>query len=1603
MKIKYIAILLILLCFLIGAASAADDGTVDSLDAAQDDAVSIDAVEEADEVASTEPTSTQTDEKLEQSNDEILKTGTNTVEVTNINTFRTAINNAVQDSENDTYIINLNAGTYKLTSNIAFNPGQYAPNIIINANGQAFTGTSYSFQFKNGCNITINDAIFGSKIENNYMLTLNNADLRHSTTNNGNLFIANSKLNSGITNNNNLTILDGNTFGSKLVIKGSGNIAFNDPEVVQYISDYNGNYILENVTISSTKTNNGNLTIRNSTISKKITNNGNLTIYNSTMNEQIVNNGILTIGDDAIFGKSFTLSGGGQIIINDPNRIAPYLSIYNGVYVIENAVLTTQKTNNGNLTIRKSTITATITNNGNLTIENSTINAQITNNGILTIADDVVFGNSFMVIGDGKIIINDPNRIALYTERVDGNVTFANVDLSSITRNNYGNLTIINSTVKSINNYGTLTFKNSTITGTVQNMLGATLIFEDDVIFGDNVVLSINAQSTIIINDTSKLVPYLSVYRGNWIIENQNIKTYEKTNEGNLTIRNSTIDTIIYNYGNLTIINSTILYSLFNYGNVTIINSTITTSAGYLNSDVKMIIINSTVNVRQSTNNGDLDIINSTLELTNKGLTNTGNVFMDNSTLTSFALSSNSRKMTVKNSIIDNSIANTGTLIIEGNTTFTKGISGEGTIIAEDINKYFNKIGVFTGETVIELGNYTRSILNSGNLTIENSTLNSESSYLTSENRDNGRLILINTTVNSNWANSGVMELYNVTINSIITNTGTLIISDDTIFGENFKITGNGNIIINDTQRVADFLVTYTGNIVLNNKTITDDKTNKGTLTLINCTIDSTIKNDGIINIADDVIFGPNAKITGEGEIVTNDITRLLPIIDAINGNYLINDAVLSKTYIFDGIVTLNNCTITNPDNINYGMLTLKNCTVDVGEDNTFLTNFGTVTISKDTKITGKIEDLVEGVIYEGAPKTWIVNDKTINIYFGSGGYLTSRVNPGDTLDFRGTIRPLHSLIINKPVNIISSTKDSFIDLDSHAGSYFGENPGACFSITKDGAYTNVTGINFHNTQVWIYNTHHVTLDSISVVVENQRIGSGVGVTSIRQNSSYITVKNSYFHTTENEGSSTLVLAWADYCTIENNTIEGDGMVGNLLYLTTYNVANLPLDIVYNSHNKIINNRIRGPDTAAAICYGICISGYDNLVDNNTITYSGSGITFQWGSGVDGIEQDTCLFGSGENVVSNNKLYGGCGISAGDIIYNNYMEGTLSVNGAKAYNNTANGLKIRGDAEITNNTIYGNVIYNTDAKNCLLENNDIKGDISIPAASTNNVISNNNITGSVTLDGSFNNLTNNRIMTSSEYAVSSNKLGKYNNLTGNYLVANGKVGNDAVSLRDPSNVIASAGVATKVEVSVPGEVTVNKTVQVTVKLTDANGNPLDGQVTVSSALGSETVNVTKGTGVYQYTPKAIGEDTISVKFAGNDTFYLSSNSSNVNVIAEKAPAQQNETKTPTKTPAKTVVSLSFVKAPKKVSKKAKKLIISAKLKVNGKLVAGKKLTFKFKGKTFKVKTNKKGVAKLTIKSKVLKKLLKKVKAGKKVKYQVSYGKKTVKKTLKVKK
>ncbi|MBQ6099261.1 MAG: hypothetical protein IJL02_05290 [Methanobrevibacter sp.] len=81
-----------------------------------------------------------------------------------------------------------------------------------------------------------------------------------------------------------------------------------------------------------------------------------------------------------------------------------------------------------------------------------------------------------------------------------------------------------------------------------------------------------------------------------------------------------------------------------------------------------------------------------------------------------------------------------------------------------------------------------------------------------------------------------------------------------------------------------------------------------------------------------------------------------------------------------------------------------------------------------------------------------------------------------------------------------------------------------------------------------------------------------------------------------------------------------------------------------------------------------------------------------------------------------------------------------------------------------------------------------------------------------------------------------------------------------------------------------------------------------------------------------------------------------------------------------------------------VKKTAKKFTLKAKLKINGKLQKGKTVTFKFNGKTYKVKTNSKGIAQKSLKKNVIKKL----KKGKTYTVKVTYLKDTIKTTVKVK-
>ena len=168
-----------------------------------------------------------------------------------------------------------------------------------------------------------------------------------------------------------------------------------------------------------------------------------------------------------------------------------------------------------------------------------------------------------------------------------------------------------------------------------------------------------------------------------------------------------------------------------------------------------------------------------------------------------------------------------------------------------------------------------------------------------------------------------------------------------------------------------------------------------------------------------------------------------------------------------------------------------------------------------------------------------------------------------------------------------------------------------------------------------------------------------------------------------------------------------------------------------------------------------------------------------------------------------------------------------------------------------------------------------------------------------------------------------------------------------------------------------------------------------GNVLVQVANKNYTVNVEKGQGNVSVTGLDVGTYTATAIFAGDAFFISSVKSYTFNVTAKPVqPEKKDDIKPVVK---KNTVKLVLKKV--KVKRSAKKLVLQATLKINGKAAKAKKITFKFKGKKYKAKTNKKGVAKAIIKKKVLKKL----KKGKKVTYSATYGKVTKKVTVKVKK
>ena len=530
---------------------------------------------------------------------------------------------------------------------------------------------------------------------------------------------------------------------------------------------------------------------------------------------------------------------------------------------------------------------------------------------------------------------------------------------------------------------------------------------------------------------------------------------------------------------------------------------------------------------------------------------------------------------------------------------------------------------------------------------------------------------------------------------------------------------------------------------------------------------------------------GDDAAIfkSGTNNVVKNNYPMSTDIIIDVNNAWIGKEAVIGITLNSAATGTANIMVggKTYTVNLTDGKATLKVSDLPAGEN----------TVKVDYDGDGKFKSSTNSTtfkVFDG-----IVTNETFFDYF-INGTLADYVPEGATLDFRGKFYShddvKFDLVINKPINMISTTGDAFIDLNTTAGSLLGENPGSCFTINNGGSGSNVSGIIFHNTQVWIYDAHNVVLNNISVIVENKRVGSGVGTTAIRHGSTNVTLKNSYIYTSNNGGSSSIVLTHVQNCTVENNTIVGEGNVGNLLYLNTFNDAGCDLS---NDYNKIINNKITGPSPAAGICYGIGINGNNNLIAGNVINYAGNGIVPAWGATPN------------NNTYCGNVLIGGASMSvaASSIAYNNTVSGTLTIgSGSVAYNNTAKAISVSSNSVVSNSSATATLTVQAGAKvanvtaaslsvngkNAVIENVFISGVGTIKSSATNTTLINSTFGGMLTVQSAKNTIKyNNIVLATGDAAILAT--GGDNVITNNYLIAGDKLGDNAVNSTVETNIV----------------------------------------------------------------------------------------------------------------------------------------------------------------------------------------------------------------------
>ena len=380
------------------------------------------------------------------------------------------------------------------------------------------------------------------------------------------------------------------------------------------------------------------------------------------------------------------------------------------------------------------------------------------------------------------------------------------------------------------------------------------------------------------------------------------------------------------------------------------------------------------------------------------------------------------------------------------------------------------------------------------------------------------------------------------------------------------------------------------------------------------------------------------------------------------------------------------------------------------------------------------------------AQTTHVVKQDNVNTIFSGVGYtLGDAVKAGDVLDFQGTIElegdASHSLVINKQVNIISSTKDAVIKLHTVAGSLLGDAPGSSFVINKAGSGTTVQDIRIENTETWLFNTSNVTFTGVTMWVEEARVGSGVGHVALRY-SDHVTFDGCTVYTKNNGGSSCCVLTGSHDCTFKDTRFETAGNTGNVLSIgNPYNIGDKPADYTMNNDNISVLNCTITAESSGGLSNVQIMSSLRHRIENCTVNYKTS---------------FSCAATASED---------------GFVIRNNTFTQGLTVPAfSTAEGNTVSGgtFTVSKGATVTGNTISGNVTIN--------QNRDDY---------TGSTITGNSILGKVTFNSNSKNntFTGNTVISTEAYAVMMATTADANNtVTDNILLAASNAGDAAVNL-----------------------------------------------------------------------------------------------------------------------------------------------------------------------------------------------------------------------------